>query len=222
MQQRCETSSCWCCTFPVLIFQRHLNQGHTTVNAVNGGQNRRTYAHARRSRKPWGVPKYRFSDKIFFFLPIFIIQHPNLKMAYLLISSATSTLPMYKCAIMAAPFAPAEKLAYIKKRKENKKWKENARNVNITKRCPLKQKHKGASDLLVLFTTRKTFFCWKDDASTPRHLLFFFFAVLSWDSLFGRHFQTYPHHFKIEAISAHLESQHNTWILFPTFDRTIG
>ena len=84
----------------------------------------RTHAHARRLEGHANRGEYQnidFPTKSFFFLPIFIIQHPNLKLAYLLISSATSTLPMYKCAIMAAPFAPAEKLAYIKKRKENKK-----------------------------------------------------------------------------------------------------
>lgn len=63
------------------------------------------------------------------------------------------------------------------------------------------------------------FFRWKDDASTPRH---FIFTVLSRDSLFGRHFPTYPRHLKTEAIPAYLESQNNTWILFPTFHHTIG
>lgn len=122
-------------TFPVLIFQRYLNQGHSAVN-VHTWQSKYTRAHARRLRGHANRGEYRnvhFLTKPFF-LPVFIIQQPNLKLPYLLISSAFSKFPVIKCAIIAAPFARAEKLVYIKKEiktKVNTKCKKCKHNVAL-------------------------------------------------------------------------------------------
>ena len=122
MKLRCNSAakqvSAGVAPFLCLSFKDTQIKGTLLSPHVNGGQNRRTQAHAHRLEGHANRGEYRnvdFPTKPFFFLPIFIIQHPNLKLPYLLISSAVSTLPMYNCAIMAAPFAPAEKLVYIKK-----------------------------------------------------------------------------------------------------------
>lgn len=148
MQQRCETSFCWCCTFPVLIFQRHLNQGHTTVNARKWWSeytHARTQAHARRLEGHANRGEYRnvdFPTKPFFFFFHSYFYHSTSQLevglpSYFLCNFYVTHVQM---SYNGCTFCSGWKTSVYKKGNKTK-WKESARNVNIMKPCTFKHKY---------------------------------------------------------------------------------